>query len=181
MSMARIKTPQPPFGKGGNDVIAISTLTKYYNKSNSIFKRMFKRKANKLLALEDINLNLKKGRIVGLLGLNGAGKSTLMKCVLSFLKYTGEIKINDELITHLDHSIFHHAAFIPDVSGLDDRLTVEQTIKYVRGIHPKWNQERAEKLIEISKLPMNSIVKNLSKDMKTKLYLLITLAIDVDV
>ena len=153
------------------DVIRVNALTKYYNKSNSLFRRVFGGTENKFLALEDVKLNISKGRIVGLLGLNGAGKSTLMRCILGYLKYTGEIQINDEIMTHLDHKVFNHAAFIPDVNELDDRLTVEQTIKYVKGIHPRWNDERAEKLIEISKLPMKSTVKSLSKGMKTKLYL----------
>lgn len=147
-------------------VIKTTNLTKYYKK---------------LKALDDVSLNLKKGKIIGLLGKNGAGKSTLMRCILGFLNYQGEIFINDELVSHADHNIFNNVAFIPDVNEIDDRLTVEQTIKYVKGIHPKWNQDRADKLIKISNLPLKSKVKNLSKGMKTKLYLLITLSLDVDV
>jgi ABC-2 type transport system ATP-binding protein len=87
----------------------------------------------------------------------------------------------DNLVTFGDHRIFNNVAFIPDVSELDERLTVRQTMDYVKGIHPKWNQTRADKLIQISKLPLDLKVKKLSKGMKTKLYLLITLSLDVDI
>jgi ABC-2 type transport system ATP-binding protein len=83
------------------------------------------------------------------------------------------------VIKHRDHSIFNDVAFIPDVSGLDDRLTVRQTVRYISGVNGRWNEERAQKLLAISNLPLNFKVGKLSKGMKTKLYLLITLSLDV--
>ncbi len=140
-------------------------LTKYYRK----FK-----------ALDDVNLSLGRGKIIGLLGKNGAGKSTLMRCMLGFLNHEGEVSLSGQRIDHRDHRVFEDVAFIPDVSGLDDRLTVQQTIAYIRGVNPRWNEERAEKLLAISNLPLKLKVSKLSKGMKTKLYLLITLSLDVN-
>lgn len=140
-------------------------LTKYYRK----FK-----------ALDDVNLSLGRGKIIGLLGKNGAGKSTLMRCMLGFLNHEGEVTLSGQRIDHRDHRVFEDVAFIPDVSGLDDRLTVQQTIAYIRGVNPRWNEERAEKLLAISNLPLKLKVSKLSKGMKTKLYLLITLSLDVN-
>jgi len=142
----------------------IHNLTKYYG----AFK-----------ALNNVNLSLGQGRIIGLLGKNGAGKSTLMRCMLGFLTHTGDVYMDDHLLKHRDPKIFERVAFIPDVSGLDDRLTVQQTIEYIKGVNPKWNDQTAAKLLEISNLPMNKKVGKLSKGMKTKLYLLITLSLDV--
>jgi len=85
-----------------------NNLSKYYGK----FK-----------ALDDVNLNLGSGRIIGLLGKNGAGKSTLMRCLLGFLNHEGSVKLGEREIKHRDHRVFEEVAFIPDVSGLDDRLT----------------------------------------------------------
>ncbi|MBP7205061.1 MAG: ABC transporter ATP-binding protein [Candidatus Cloacimonetes bacterium] len=141
-----------------------SNLTKYYGKFR---------------ALDDVNLSLGSGKIIGLLGKNGAGKSTLMRCLLGFLNHEGEIRLGDRVIDHRDHRVFEDVAFIPDVSGLDDRLTVQQTISYIRGVNDRWNDERAQKLLSISNLPLNFKVGKLSKGMKTKLYLLITLSLDV--
>jgi ABC-2 type transport system ATP-binding protein len=134
----------------------------------------------KVQALKDVNLTIPRGRIIGLLGKNGAGKSTLMRCLLGFLKYNGEISYHGQKLEHNDSSIFRNVAFIPDVSALDDRLTVAQTIAYVKGVNPSWNDRKADSLIEKSSLPSKQRVKTLSKGMKTKLYLLLVLSLDVE-
>jgi ABC-2 type transport system ATP-binding protein len=134
----------------------------------------------KLHALKDVTLNIPQGRIIGLLGKNGAGKSTLMRCMLGFLKYQGEILYHGTAIEHNDTRLFKKIAFIPDVSALDDRLTVEQTIQYVKGVNVSWNDQKSDALLEKSDLPLKQKVKNLSKGMKTKLYLLLVLSLDVE-
>lgn len=132
-------------------------------------------------ALDNINLNIKSGRIIGLLGKNGAGKSTLMKCILGFLKFDGEIEIgNISLKTNRNEAI-KNIAFIPDVDGLDGRLTVQNTIDYISGVHPLWNELTASKLLQSANLPLKKKVAKLSKGMKTKLYLILTLSLDVDI
>lgn len=146
--------------------ISIKDLNKYYSKFQ---------------ALKNVNLEIPRGRIIGLLGKNGAGKSTLMRCILGFLKYDGEISICGDTLKELKENVFNKVAFIPDVSSLDDRLTVKQTIAYVSAMNPSWNQEKAESLLMKSDLPQKQKVKNLSKGMKTKLYLLITLSLDVEI
>jgi ABC-2 type transport system ATP-binding protein len=131
-------------------------------------------------ALKDVSLEIPRGRIIGLLGKNGAGKSTLMRCMLGFLKYQGDIRYHGRKLEHNDSSIFRNVAFIPDVSALDDRLTVAQTIAYVKGVNPGWNDKKADSLLEKSDLPLKQKVKTLSKGMKTKLYLLLVLSLDVE-
>ena len=46
--------------------------------------------------LKNINLQLNKGEIVGLLGKNGAGKTTLIKSINNLYKYKGSITINNK-------------------------------------------------------------------------------------
>jgi len=131
-------------------------------------------------ALKDVTLDIPKGRIIGLLGKNGAGKSTLMRCMLGFLNYEGTIRYHGHKMEHNDSNIFRNVAFIPDVSALDDRLTVAQTIAYVKGVNPSWNDKKADTLLAKSDLPLKQKVKTLSKGMKTKLYLLLVLSLDVE-
>ncbi len=147
-------------------VAEVKNLTKYYGK---------------LKALNEVTLSIPQGRIIGLLGKNGAGKSTFMRCLLGFLKHQGEITILGETIKSHKESIHEHIAFIPDVNSLDDRLTVRQTIDYVASLNQSWNNEKAQSLLSSSDLPLDQKVANLSKGMKTKLYLLITLSLDVKI
>ena len=147
-------------------VIKINNLTKYYKK----FK-----------ALDGVELEIPKGRIIGLLGKNGAGKSTLMRCMLGYLNFQGYVEVLGEDIRKQKEQVHNEVAFIPDVSSLDDRLTVAETLEYVSGLNVNWNQEKADALLAKSDLPLEAKVAHLSKGMKTKLYLLITLALDVKV
>lgn len=148
------------------NVAEVKNLTKYYGK---------------LKALDEVTLNIPRGKIIGLLGKNGAGKSTFMRCLLGFLKHQGEITILGETIKSHKESIHEHIAFIPDVSSLDDRLTVRQTMDYVASLNKSWNAKKAKQLLAGSDLPLNQKVATLSKGMKTKLYLLITLSLDVKI
>lgn len=132
-------------------------------------------------ALKDVDLQIPKGSIVGLLGKNGAGKSTLLKCIMGLLKYEGEINLFEKPLLEWKHDIYGKIAFIPDVSGLDPRLTVKETIDYVAAVNASWNKDKAERLFAKSELPCNMKVSCLSKGMKTKLYLLLTLSKDVDI
>ncbi len=137
------------------------------------------KKYKDLLALDHVNTEVNKGRIVGLVGKNGAGKSTLMKCIIGFTKCEGEIFINGEQIKYMEHKIFEDTAFIPDINSLDGRFTVKAFIKFFKGVHPKFNEERFEKLFAASNLPLDKKISKLSKGMKTKLYLILILALDV--
>ena len=148
------------------NIAEVKNLTKYYGK---------------LKALDEVTLSIPQGRIIGLLGKNGAGKSTFMRCLLGFLKHKGDIIILGETIKSHKESIHEHIAFIPDVNSLDDRLTVRQTIDYVASLNQSWNNEKAQSLLSSSDLPLDQKVANLSKGMKTKLYLLITLSLDVKI
>jgi ABC-2 type transport system ATP-binding protein len=133
----------------------------------------------KFQALDNVSFTLPWGKIVGLLGKNGAGKSTLMRCMLGYLKHEGKVSLDGFELKHRDHKVFNQVAFIPDISGLDDRMTVKQSWDYIKDMNPHFNNDRAERLMAKSNLPMNKKVGKLSKGMKTKLYLLLTLSLDV--
>lgn len=148
------------------NLIETQNLTKYYGK---------------LCALDNVSISIPSGRIIGLLGKNGAGKSTLMRCLLGFLKFEGQIEIMGKPLSEHKESLHDHIAFIPDVSCLDDKLTVQQTIAYVSALNKTWNQQKADELLAKSDLPVNKKISELSKGMKTKLYLLITLSLDVQI
>ncbi|MCF7912792.1 MAG: ABC transporter ATP-binding protein [Candidatus Cloacimonetes bacterium] len=144
-------------------IYEISGLNKYYGKFQ---------------ALDNVNLQINSGKIIGLLGRNGAGKSTLLRSMLGLLRYEGGISYRGDDIKTMKHHLFEDVAFIPDVNIIDDRLTVQQVIEYVRGVNKHWNEEKFMSLMEKSNLPLEKKISKLSKGMKTKLYLLITLSLE---
>ena len=65
-------------------------------------------------ALRNISLTIRKGEIVGLLGLNGAGKTTLLRCILRLINPCGgQIKFNDEILT--PNHIHRYFGYLPEV------------------------------------------------------------------
>jgi ABC-2 type transport system ATP-binding protein len=135
----------------------------------------------KLRALSGVDLELRPGRIVGLLGKNGAGKSTLLKSLLGLLRYEGRVEVLGRDLKEWKQDLYGRVAFIPDVSGLDPRLTVAQTLAYASGVNANWDAEKSRRLFSGSGLPAEQKVGTLSKGMKTKLYLLLTLSRDADI
>ena len=75
---------------------------------------------NDFYSLRNVNLEINKGEIVGLIGKNGAGKSTLMKIIMRWY----DPKVGQVLLSGQDHQTFHRQhlqasfAYVPQVAQL---------------------------------------------------------------
>jgi iron complex transport system ATP-binding protein len=77
------------------------------------------------LNLNDINCDISRGEVVGLIGLNGSGKSTLLKCVLNELKYQGDIELcGVNLKNAHSKELAKLIGYIPQSDGIDISLSV---------------------------------------------------------
>ena len=112
--------------------VEINNITKYYGQQK---------------ALDNINLSIKKGEVLGLLGPNGAGKSTLMKIITSFLPpSSGSVKINGTDIQEDSIKIRKQIGYLPENNPLYHDMYVKEYLEFVLGTYPK--QKKATSTID---------------------------------
>ena len=124
--------------------------------------------------LDKINLNIEKGKFIGILGPNGCGKSTLLKVILKYLNpKEGIIKIeNKELKEYTQSELAEILSFVPQKSSLTMPLTVEDVVYMGRVpyMKNKWtgfdreDREKVEKIMQMLKIDKfkNRVVFSLS-------------------
>ena len=166
-----------------NDVaIKIDNLCKDY--------KMFSRKKDRLLetilpgyekhgtfsANKDINLEVKKGEVLGILGKNGAGKSTLLKMITGVVVPTsGTIKINGKVSSLLELG----TAFNPELTGYDNIYQHGQ----VMGLSNKEIKEKEKEIIEFADIGdhLSQPVKTYSSGMFARLAFACAINVDPEV
>ena len=129
-------------------------------------------------ALDDLNFDVPKGRVVGLLGHNGAGKTTLMKALVGLLPVDGQLSVLGLDPRRQRVQLLESLAYIPDVAILPRWATPAQLIELMSGLHPKFSAERARSLLRRTSVGLGDPVKNLSKGMVVQLHLALVAAID---
>lgn len=136
-------------------------------------KHLCKEFDNKTI-LNDINLKVEKGRIVGLLGKNGMGKTTLLKLINDLLTPTsGEILINGEKPGVNSKRVI---SFLPERTYLDKSMTISQIITFFNEFYDNFNKEKALKLLKDLDLNENLKISKMSKGMQEKLQLILVMS-----
>lgn len=131
-------------------------------------------------ALDEISFSIQAGSIVGLIGPNGAGKTTTLKALLGLIQFEGDLSVLGADPRKSRHSLMERVCFIADVGVLPRWLKVSNALDFAAEVHPKFNRQRAEKMLAATNIPMNKRVKQLSKGMVTQLHLSLVMAIDVE-
>lgn len=130
----------------------------------------------KTRALDNINLEIMPGRIVGLVGPNGAGKSTMLKALTGGITYDGAIEVLGYEPHSMRHKVMLETGVIHDVSVLPPWMKVEHLIEYMDGVNAGFNREACEKFLANTTIEPDRKVRQLSKGMKTQLHLALVLA-----
>ena len=124
--------------------------------------------------LNNINLSVPRGKIVGLLGKNGMGKSTLIKLVNDLLTPTsGEVLINGK---HPGVESKRIISYLPERTYLDKGMFVKDVIKYFEEFYSDFDKDKALKLLDDLNLDMDCKISKMSKGMQEKLQLILVMS-----
>ena len=128
------------------------------------------------VVLDGVDLEIPRGRVIGLLGLNGSGKSTLIKCLLGLLRPTsGSITVQGRDAWHLDEEQKIRMGYVPQEVTLYPWMTVRQTVEYVSAFYSTWDSKWSDELLRRWELPLNDRFGPLSVGQKQKLALVLAL------
>ena len=149
-----------------SDLISINGLTKRY-KSKAV--------------VDQVNLTVGAGQILGLVGPNGAGKTTCLQAMLGLIDYEGKVEMLGLNPREQRQKMLQDVAYIADVAVLPKWLKVSQALNYMADVHPNFDREKAETFLAKTNIDNSAKVKTLSKGMVTQLHLALILAIDAKV
>ena len=130
------------------------------------------------IALDNVDLRVEEGRILGLIGPNGAGKTTALNAILGLTSYEGDLKVLGRDPWNAREELMRDVSFIADVAVLPRWIRVSQLLDYVAGVHPKFDRAKAESFLAKTDIKRTSKVRQLSKGMVAQLHLALVMAID---
>ena len=138
--------------------------------------RQLVKKYGSFQALTGLDLALPGGQIIGPLGPNGSGKTTLIKLASGLLQPTsGEILI-DGMKPGVETKRI--VAYLPERNYLEDRMTVEQMLKFMKDFYDDFNMDKAREMLTHLDIDPKAKFKALSKGNREKVQLILVMSRD---
>ena len=126
------------------------------------------------LALQDLNLQLPAGKIIGLLGPNGSGKTTLLKLAAGLLTPTqGHIEIDGK---HVGQETKAVVSYLPDRTYLRNNQRIVDQLDFFQDFYPDFDIELARKMLSDLSIDPSAQMKSLSKGTKEKVQLVMVMS-----
>lgn len=133
---------------------------------------------NEKSVLNNINLTIPRGKIIGLLGRNGQGKTTLIKLINDLLVPTsGEVLIEGKKPGIDSKRII---SYLPERTYLDKDMTIKKVFKYFEEFYDNFNINRAKELLKDLDLTEDKRISEMSKGMQEKLQLILVMSREAD-
>jgi len=122
--------------------------------------------------LKDVNFDLERGSIVGLLGRNGAGKTTLMRTLVGILLPDSGLIALDGVDLLDNPKVKERVVYVPDSPTFINQYRVKELMVMYRSIYKHFDSEGFLKLLAQYELPLTH-VRNYSKGMKALLAIIL--------
>lgn len=153
-----------PGGETASPLVEVAGLTKRFGP---------------VTALDGLDMALRPGQVVGLLGENGCGKTTLLKILAGVLSgYEGDVRIGGHNPGPESKAL---VSFLPDTSFLPDAARVSYCLDLYRDFFADFQVEKARELIGFFGLSESSRLKEMSKGMREKVQISLAMSRDARV
>jgi ABC-2 type transport system ATP-binding protein len=130
-------------------------------------------------ALDEVDLAIRPGRIIGLLGANGAGKSTLLRSIIGlYLPDSGQVMTFDTIARDLGPRELARIGYVHQEGELLNWMTVGQLIRYVSAYYPNWNEDLERRYITDFEINTAARVGSLSPGERQKVAILIAIGFE---
>lgn len=148
-------------------VISVKGLTQQYGNGCVIYK--------------DLDFEVPKGRILGLLGKNGTGKTTTINILMGYLKpCQGECRIFGEPITDLSPATRARIALLIEGHVQYSFMTIAQIEKFYSRFYPRWNRDAYYELMNKLKVSPSQSISSMSCGQRSQVALGLILAQNAD-
>lgn len=142
-------------------ILTVTNVTKRYKKRGAP-------------ALDHIDLELPKGKIIGLLGPNGSGKTTFLKLCAGLLTAdSGMIRICDVPVGPETKSM---VSYLPDRTYLRNSQKISEQLDYFQDFYKDFDRARAEDMLSRLNVDVNARFGALSKGNKEKVQLVLVMS-----
>ncbi len=152
---------------------------------NAISTKNLTKQYKDKLAVNNLNLEIKKGELFSLLGVNGAGKTTTMKMLSGLILPTkGEITINGMNMKDNSYKIKEILNVSPQETAVAPNLTVKENLEFMAGVYQiKDKDNKTNELIKMFNLEeyINKRCKKLSGGTMRKVSIAISLINDPEI
>jgi ABC-2 type transport system ATP-binding protein len=131
------------------------------------------------LHLNDINLKLESGYIIGLIGVNGSGKTTLINTILNlYKKDSGLVKINGISMETHEKEAKDQIGFVLDENMFEDNMSVISNGKIYGSLYSKFDEKVFCKFCDRFEIPLKKKLGKLSAGLKVRFQLAFALSHD---
>ena len=125
-------------------------------------------------AIDNLNLSLESGQIVGLLGPNGSGKTTLIKMISGLLTpNSGEILVADKKIGKESKAL---VSYLPERCALPDWMKIGELVTMYKDFFNDFDENRAYAMLKDLDLDLKKTFKALSKGNREKVQLILCMS-----
>ena len=125
-------------------------------------------------ALDQVDLSIEPGRIVGLLGPNGSGKTTLIKLANGLLTPSeGELRVCGLLPGKESHAC---VSYLPERTAIPTWMSVTQLLDFYQDFYADFRRDAAEEMLAHLNIPPKQRIKQMSKGTREKVQLIMVMS-----